>query len=213
MSSDITTLAGFLGEVQRLLDGDDVSTTDLTTATLTRNLRVAEKRIYREAKTRFNEKAFSAVTTSSNLATIPTDYKAPVILYFSGDPLEPVSEEWLVRYMQDSPGGTTAYFCEAGLSFRFAPSIADATTLNGRYYYERSALSDATIAGNALFQEADDLFVYATLVEAAGFFGLSAKIPEWEAKYQQVLQTLNGLAQNVAFGGGKINRRQPNRLT
>lgn len=212
MSSDITTLAGFLIEVQRLLDGDDVSTTDITTATLTRNLRVAEKRIYREAKTRFNEKAFSAVTTSGNLATIPTDYKAPSILYFDGNPLEPVSEEWLIRYMEDSPGGSTEYFCEAGTSFRFAPSIADATTLNGRYFYERPALSDATIASNALFQEADDLFIYATLVEAAGYFGLSARMPEWEMKYQQVLQTLNGMAANVAFGAGKLQRKQTRRL-
>lgn len=212
MSSDITTFAGLLTEVQRLLDGEDVSSTDLTTATLTRNVRLAEKRIYREARTRFNEKAFSAVTVTGNLAAIPTDYVSPSVLYFADDALEPVTEEWLIQYLNDSPGGKCRYFAEVGTSFRFAPSVTDATTLNGRYYYERAALADANIATNALFQAADDLFVYATLVEAAAFFGQAGNIQMWEAKYQQILNALNGHSANAAFAGGKLSRKAQNRL-
>lgn len=204
MSSSIVSLAELLTEVTRLLDGEDVSVTDLATSTLTRTLRIAEKRIYRELKSRFNEKAFSGVTVTGNLAPIPSDFKSAASVSFGKKALLPMPDNWMLEYLDGQRAGPCRYFSEAGASFRFAPAVTDGTALQGRYFCELPALTSTTIPTNAVFQEADDLFVYATLVEAAIFFSKGKLQPAWEAKYESIRDTLNLQTMRSAYSAGRM---------
>src|SRR6478752_2110429 len=94
----ITTFAGFLDQLTRLLDGDEVSASDVNTATLRQIVSLGERRIYREVRSRHNEKAFDTVLTSNNAATLPLDFEASSVVHFGGQALEPVPEEFILEY-------------------------------------------------------------------------------------------------------------------
>lgn len=129
----IASYSDLLVQVTRLMDGEDVTATELTLGTLNQIVGQAERRIYREVRSRHNEKAFSSLTVTSNLATLPTDFEASSVVHFGKAPLLPVPEEWLREYLNNGATGDCKYFAEAGASFMFGPSVADATTVQGRY--------------------------------------------------------------------------------
>lgn len=213
MSSNIATLASLYTEITRLLDGEDVTVSELSTDSLSRLLVVAQKRIYRDVRCRFNEKDFDTVTVTSNLAPLPSDYKSLSIAHFGSQSLIPVPEE-VIRDYQSGTAGTEKYIAHAGANFTFWPAVADATELQGRYYFAWPDLSDSgtNIADNLLFQEADDLFIYAALVECAPFFGEMQKMPVWEQKYASIVGDLNRESRRVTYSGGRLQRRPSARI-
>ena len=212
MSSTITSFGDLLTEIVRILDGDETNITDIPVASLTRFLRMAEKRIYRDVRSRWNEKAFSAVTSSSNLATIPTDFRAASLVHVGGAPLEPVAEQWLREYLDSNPTGECKFFAEAGASFVFGPALTDGTAIQGRYFCELAAISDANIATHTLFQEADDLFIFATLAECAIYFNKADMLEAWNGKYLSILAALNGMSSRAAFSAGRMQRKHSSAL-
>lgn len=201
----ITTWAGLLDRLMLLIDGEGGAATPV--ATLSAAISMGEERIYREVKSRFNELAFSSVTVSGNLAALPADFQSPSIVHFGGKPLEPVSEEWLMEYLDGNPSGDCRYFAISGSSLKFGPSVANATIVQGRYFASLDALSAATLATNALFAQSQDLFIYAALAESAPFFSQDARIPLWEAKYKAIRDALNARTHMAAYSAGRMKRR------
>ena len=211
MSSKYTTLASLYVAVTRLLDGDDVSVSDISNASLDQLLTVAQQRIYREVRSRWNEVDFAgAVVVASNLAPLPADYEAASIVHFGRQALIPVSETVIRDYWADngaSAGGTDLYFARAGNSLTFYPAESDGAVLQGRYYARLPFLTDANMAANQLYQNADDLFIYACLVESADFFGESAKMQTWESKYESIKESLNISSHRAAYSAGRLQQR------
>lgn len=205
--SGITTWSQLLERLLVLIDGDDAGSSTIPVATLTAIVRMGEDRIYREVRTRFNEKAFAAVAVTSNLAPIPTDYKAPSIVHFGRKPLDPVAEAWLQDYNLWSQGGEALYFAEAGASLLFGPAVTDGTLVQGRYFCRLPALAEAGTITNALFLDANDLFLYASLSESAPFFDQEARIPLWEGKYRSIRDAINKESQMAAYSVGRMKRR------
>lgn len=203
----ITTWSGLLERLLVLIDGDDASSSSIPVATLEAIISLGELRLYREVRTRYNEKAFSGVTVASNLATIPTDFEAASLVHFGQEPLEPVSEEFLQSYLQGNPSGDAKYFAEAGNSFTFGPAASDGTALQGRYFYRLPALSASTLPSNALFSAAEDLFIYAALMESGPFFEQDARIPLWTSKYTAIRDALNRASHQAAYSAGRMKRR------
>ena len=200
-------------QITRLLDGEDVSVSDVTTATLLQVINLAERRIYRDVRSRFNEKAFSAVTTTDSLAAIPSDFEAASILHFGGKALEPVPEAWMLEYSESVPTGDCLYFCEAGTSFQFAPAVADGTTLEGRYFYRLPDLTTSTFAANTFIAREPDLFIYAALVEAVPFFPRSAAHAQtWTERYTAIKDRLNRDRTRASSEAGRIRRHPSTRL-
>jgi len=202
----ITTLSSLFTEITRLLDGEDPTVSDLSTASLDQLVSVAQRRIYRDVRSRWNEKSFTSVTVTSNLAPIPTDYASASIVHFGRQALKPVAEE-VIRDYWASSGGTEHYFADAGPNLTFFPAIADGTPLQGRYFAILPDLTDANFSTNALMANADDLFVYASLVESAPFFGARQDMPLWEAKYQSIVDALNNQRMRGAYSAGRMQRR------
>lgn len=210
--STFSSYSGFLVAVNRLIDGDNVSASDIPTASLMQFVELAEKRIYREVRSRHNEKAFSALTTTSNLATLPTDFEACSIVHFGGIPLDPVPEEWIREYLDGSPSGDCEYFAEAGGSLIFGPTVADGTTVQGRYFYRHPDLTADTYAANTLIQKEPDLFLYATLLEGAPYMGQDNRVPLWTARYESIRDKLNADKTRAAYSAGRIKARPSTRL-
>jgi hypothetical protein len=203
VSSNITTLARLYVEITRLLDGEDVTLSDVSVATLERLLVVAQQRIYRDVHCRFNEKAFDDVVVTNNLAPLPADFKDLSVIHFGRRTLIPVDEAVLRDYWASTGSGVEKYVARSGNDLTFWPAIADGTALQGRYYFAWPDLSDATdnFADNLLFQEADDLFIYGCLAESAAFFGESEKLPLWQAKYLSIATELNKQSHRAVYAG------------
>ena len=201
----ITSFSGLLTQVTRLIDGDDVSVSSIAVATLEQVIAQAEKRIYREVRSRHNEKAFSAVTVSGNLATLPADFEACSTVHFGGKALTPMPEDWIRGYIDNGATGDCLYFAEAGPALYFGPAVANSTAVQGRYFCRLPDLNSTTLPTNALIAAEPDLFIYAILVEAAPFFSKDAGY--WEAKYSSIRDRINSDKTRAAYSAGRIRVR------
>lgn len=207
----ITSWDGLMIELTRLMDGEDTSVSSISPGTLAQLVYMAELRIYRSLRSRYNEKAWG-ITVTGNLATLPADFVASNVVTFGKEPCEPVPEEFLLSYLNNNPTGDTKYFAQVGNSLQFGPTVATGTALQGRYFYKLPALTPASLPSNPLFAVAEDLFVYCALAESAPFFGQDARFPLWEAKWTGVLTYLNSLTRNAAYSAGRIRVRPSTKL-
>jgi hypothetical protein len=203
----ITTYSGLLVELTRLIDGEDVSGSEIPTDTLSTIVHFGELRIYREAKVRQLEKAFTG-TVTGNLFPIPADFMSSSIAHFGGKPLDPKAENELIERIANNPGGggDTKYYAQAGNNFMFWPAVENGTALQGRYFARLPDLQETTILTNALFLANEDLFIYAALAISAPYFGQDARIPMWEAQYQRILAEVNVMHHRSAYSSGRIVR-------
>lgn len=208
----MSTLAGFRVELQRLITGDDALATEIPTETLNDILLLGQRKLYRDVRSRHNEKAFASVTVTSNLATIPADWEATSTVHFGKAALIPKPEDWVREYLQHEPTGDCAYFAESGASFYFAPSVANSTAVQGRYFFRYDDLTEANLAANTLYQKEPDLFLYACLSESGEFYPVGQRLQVWEAKYQNIVTRINGAKDRAAYSGGRIQRTPSTRL-
>jgi len=210
----ITSFSGLLEALTRLIDGEDTSVSDVSVNTLKQIVNMGERRIYREVRSRHNEKAFSGITVVDNEAPIPPDWEAASIVHFGGKALAPVAEEWLREYLERGATGPAVYFAEAGSSLIFAPSVSDDTEVKGRYYCRLPDLTTENFSSNQLFAAESDLFIYAALAESGPYFGADhmQKIPFWEQKYQAVRDRINTNKQRAAYSAGRMQVRPSTNL-
>lgn len=203
----IASYSDYMVQITRLMDGDDVSATEIAAATLEQIIGLAERRIYREVRSRFNEKSFSGVTVTGNLATLPTDFEAISLVHFGDQALEPRAEEWMRQYLLPSRTGPCRYFAAAGNALQFGPAVTDGTVLQGRYFHRFDDLTAATFSANTLLAREPDLWIYAALVEAAPFFaGAGDQSQMFAAKYQGIRDALNSDSARVATNAGRVTR-------
>ncbi len=212
---------GFLVELMRLIDGDEGSPTDMPLGTLQQIIELGERRIYKDVRSRYNQKPFSAaliagvtapVVVTNNLAPIPDDYESAGVVHLGRYPLLPVAEEVLLDMNVDGSTGQAIYFATTGANFTFSPSVADATALQGTYYCRLPALTTATAPTNLLLENEKDVFTYGVLVEAAPIFSKFKEIPLWEQKYQMAVERANARNAHAAYSAGRMRVRPSTRL-
>lgn len=208
MTSKYASIAALYVAITRLLDGEDPTPSDLSTASLDQLLTTAQQRIYREVRSRWNEVDFGGVTiVTGNLAALPADFEDASIVHFGRQTLIPVSEEVIRDYWADSSSSGGVYFARAGNALTFYPAASDATVVQGRYFARLPLLTDTTMAANALYQNADDLFIYGCLVESAQFFGEKDAMPAWESKYESIVSSINNSTHRAAYSAGRLQQR------
>ena len=215
------TWAEFLLMLMRLIDGDENTPTDLPIGTLTHIIRLGEQRIYNNARGRGNEKSFASaivagvtapLVVTGNLAPIPDDFEAVRVIHFGRLPLMPLAEEALMERNYPARAGDCTHFAQAGRNFTFSAPVANATAVQGRYFCRLPPLTEASIAGNALFADSFELFVYAALVEGAPIFNKAKDLTLWTAKYAQALAQVNTAHAMAAYSGGRIRRSTSTRV-
>ena len=204
----ITTYSGLLDRLAKMVTFDADNTGDASVGVLAAVISMAEFRIYREIRTSMNTNAFGVSdTVTSNAMALPSDFKAAYTVHFGGLPLEPVSPEFLQQYMDANPSGECKYFANVSNTLRFGPAVANGTQVQGYYYCSLPDLSEATLPTNALFLAANDLFLFACMVEAAPLYGFQNQIQLWEAKYQMTRDALNKEHALNAYSSGRLKRR------
>ncbi len=209
----ITSYTDYLVQLQRLIDGDDVSASEITHETLHQVAKLAQRRIYREARSRYNELAFAGLTVTGNLAPVPDNFEALSVMYVDGAALEFVSEEWLREYLAGNNSGDCRYVARSGGNFMFAPALSDGVTVQGRYFARLPNLTNDNFSANQFIAREPDLFIYAGLLEAIPFFqvpGPQAQL--FAAKYESIKNAVNVDTERTAIAG-RIRRRPSARMT
>lgn len=207
----ITTYADFLVHLGRMVTFEGDNPGDASIATLQTVLTLAQTRIYRDLETEHTEKEW-VVTVSGNRITLPDDFRSASVVHFGKKTLEPVSYEFLRQELDNGATGDTKFFARLGNYFYFSPAVADGTAVQGTYYCALPELSESTIAANALFKDAPDIFLFACMVEAAPMYGFQDQLGIWEAKYQQVKDSLNLGHRREAYNAGRMKRRPSTQL-
>ena len=210
----IASYSDYLVQVMRLIDGEDVTVSDLAPATMNQIVELAQRRLYRVLRCRYNEVAFTLTTVTGNLAPLPADFEEISVVHFGDRALEPVSEEWLREYLACEPTGETRYFAAAGNSLQFGPAVADGTLVQGRYYARLPDLTPANFTTNTLIVREPDLFIYAALVEAVPFFNKARDQAQvFAAKFAQTVDAVNSASKQAATNAGRLVRRPSTALT
>ena len=204
----IASYPQLLTDITRLIDGEDVSITQVAPATLAQVINLAERRVYRDVRCRWNEKPFSGVTVTGNLAAIPADFESLSTVHLGKKALEPVTEEWLREYLNNGASGDARYVAPAGGSLMFGPAVADGTAVQGRYFYRWPDLTQANFSANLLIANEPDVFLFACLVEAVPFFSTGAgQAQAWGEKYESVKERINTQHERMTANAGRIKRR------
>jgi len=199
--------ADFRNKVQVMLDGDDISTSDLSVSVLDLIIGAGENRIYRDLRSSTQDTALS-LTTTGNAVTLPSDFielrGAPYVGTFDVAIYAP----WEAITNQIQTGAETAnhpvYYSFQSDTMIFYPTQADGTTITGQYY---KRFADISTGLNALFNRHPDVFLYASLAEAAPFVGETNRGPIWEQKYQDLAKAANETERRRYTRGGKLTTR------
>lgn len=198
----------FRNKVQIMLDGDDISTSDLSVAVLDLVIGSGEQRIYREVRSSTQDVPLSGVT-AGNLLALPANFLelhgAPYVSTFIAAIYSPI--ETLQNMIQRQSGtcaSSPVYYSFQSDSIIFAPAQPDGTAISGQYY---KRFADLSTGLNAFFVRHPDLFLYAALVESAYFVGESERGPAWEMKYTQLAAAANEQERRRYTRGGKLQTR------
>ena len=174
---------------------------------------IAEKRIFREVRTRDMETALS-VTIAAGVAALPTSYVALKMAYVDVSPIQELerrSGEWIYRnYPYQASSGIPKYIGRVGTNFVFGPYPDSTYTIKGIYYVRLTAIATTV---NALFTANPDLYLMASLAEAEMLIGRDSRVPIWEAKYQKIMTDLNGEDKTEDQSGSGLQMRSARTIT
>jgi hypothetical protein len=197
----------FRNKVQVLLDGDDISTSDLSTDVLDLVIGAGEVRIYRDLRSSVQDTALS-LTVIGGAATVPADFLelrgAPYVFgcgVASYVPWEALTD--LTQRAARSGTGPIRYSFQ-GDSMIFYPAVPDGTVVTGQYY---KRFADISTGLNALFNRHPDLFIYAALSSSAPFLGELTRLPIWEQTYTGLVESANEQERRRVTRGSKLSTR------
>lgn len=165
---------------------------------------IAEKRIEREVRCRENEAALSVVI-AAGVAAIPSDYVELKYAYIDLTPLR-VLERTTARkiyeqYPNRSSSGIPSMIASDNGNFIFGAYPASTYTVAGTYY---KRLTGVATSWNALATLCPDLYLFASLAEAADYTMDEAQLAKWNSKYQKVLSDINGQEQAEKGSGSPL---------
>ena len=198
--------ADFRTKVQNLLDGDDISQSDLSVAVLDTVIGAGEQRLYRVLRSSTQDTALS-VSVTSNVATLPSDF-----LELRGSPYVATNNPaiyapWEAIQQKIQTGTQTfnhpVYYSFEGDTLIFYP-VQDGVTVTGRYY---KRFSDISSGLNTLFNRHPDIFLYAALSEACLHFGDSSRLSAYEGKLNSLVAEANEQETRRVSRGSKLTTR------
>lgn len=201
--------ADFRNRVQVMLDGDDISTSDLSVSVLDMIIGAGETRLYRELRSSTQDTALS-VTTTSNLAALPADFLelrgAPYVANKAAAtyaPWEAVQNAIQLQTASVISSNPVRYTFQ-GDNILFFPAQSDGTAITGQYY---KRFADLSTGLNALFTRHWDVFFYAALAESATFIGEQTRGTAWDSKYVSLVSAANEQERRRVTRGSKLQTR------
>lgn len=194
----ITTHAELKTAVSNWLRRSDLSSylDDLVT--------LAETRIFREVRNEDTTGAYSETLLASTGTTpVPTGFLGwrDVNVSSNGNkyPLTVTTPNEALQSL-DQPSYTRVpkKIAFDGATFSYYPYPDGDYTVSGTYYKKPGTLSTAVYN---LFTNNPDLFLFASLAEAAPFLKDDKRVELWEAKYQNIRNEVNKQYEKTRFSG------------
>lgn len=203
----ITSHATLKTAVAEWLNRSDLSTSGSGIDLMIDN---AENRLARDPRVRNLNTASFSVDADDEAA--PSGFRSLEALSHDGPtyygPLEIVAADQLSTLKSKyGATGVPKYAAiinsDGTFTFRFAP-VPDATySLKAVYWRTLTALSAGT---NWLVSSHPDIYLYATLLEAAPYLMDDARLPMWAAQLEARLETLHMETWDQQWGGGVLRR-------
>lgn len=206
----------FRTSVIRMIDGDDVGSGSLSTATVDLLISLGDQAVYTGTMGPSGEalpglrcgdmETDLALTATGNLAALPDDCLELVRVQQSGQyPLDYIAEEGMLRQLKYGASGTARLYTQQGRNLLFFPILDDGATVGGRYYKQFADVSLGTL--NAAFNRYPDVWLYAALAESAPFLGEDARLPLWKSLYRGRLRSALAVERNRAHSGSRLSVR------
>ena len=204
---NFSNYADFRNKVQVMLDGDDISTSDLSVTVLDLIIGSGEQRIYRDLRSSTQDTALS-LTTTANAVTLPSDFiemrGAPYMATYRMAKYTTLEDmQNMIQSCATVTPGAVWYSFSAD-EMLFYPIQTDGATVSGNYY---KRFPDISTGLNALFTRHPDIFLYASLAESGPFLGEAERTPIWEQKYTTLAQQANEQERRRYTRGGKLSTR------
>ena len=168
---------------------------------------LGEERIMREVRSRDMETAFSD-TIASGVIALPTAYLelkyatvgSSTKIFLKRTSAESIYSKYPLRQAEGEP----RFIAREGSNFIFGPYPDSGYTISGVYYQDIGPVSSSD---HALFTNNPDLYLFAALAETEAFIKNDPRVALWEAKYEKIKASVNGLRDREdASGGGLMIR-------
>lgn len=188
--------------VRLLIEGDEIGNT-FDTGTLDLLISMGENRVYRSLRAD-TMRTSAIITPASNLAALPADLIELERVFVGGYQVEVVDDWRLEELIADGVNASGVAYCShIGSNLKFWPAATTDATI---YYYAKPAAM-LTAGESTTYTRYPEVFLYAAVSESAPFLGEDARIPIWEAKYQQHLSDANRVEKYRVFGGSTLRVR------
>lgn len=162
---------------------------------------LGEKRINRDIRCPEMETTYSG-TIAAGVIAVPTDFLGWKVVYINAAPVRILKTrplDWLLeKYPTRSADAEPRFIARNGSNFDFGPYPDSTYSVGGTYYKRMTAVSSSW---NALATASPDLYLMATLCEAAPYLKNDSRIPVWEGKYREIKEAINGEAVGADLSG------------
>lgn len=159
------------------------------TATIPDFIALAEARMNRDSRLRTKDAIVrGTLSVSGQFTTLPTAFRRMVNIEYQTTPVRPL--EYRTPQQMDvirasNPTGTPYYYCVHGTELEVVPVPDSAVTLGVIYFAGITPLSDSNTT-NWLLTAAPDIYLYATLLQAAPYLKDDERVGLWGAFYDQL---------------------------
>lgn len=169
---------------------------------------LAEARFNRELRTLQMVKRATA-NTEDEFVAVPADWLEAKDLSISSLPLAFITPEKLGEWKYVNVTGKTRFYTIVGGSFELFPAPTSDVTVEMAYYAKIPSLSTSTTS-NWLLSKAPDLYLYASLQQAAPYIMDDERVPLWAANATAIIEFLNKESDNAAHSGAPLIARTRN---
>ena len=151
------------------------------------------------------ETAFSGSISSTGTLALPTSYIDLKFAYINTAPVQWMERKaniWIYQnYPLRSSDGKPKFISREGSNFIFGPYPDSQYSIAGVYYKNIGPLSSSA---HALFTNNPDLYLFASLAEAEPYLKNDARVALWKAKYNEIRDQVNQLADEEDISGSNL---------
>jgi hypothetical protein len=172
-----------------------------------------EATLYKTLRVRAMENALDVII-ASGVAALPT---SPAFIelkfaYVNSSPVMPLKRVLPEQIYELWPNRTVTttkpvYISTEGENFTFSPTPVDGVEVKGIYYGRLDPLSGLN-KENWFTENAPDLLLYGSLLEAEPFLATDARIQTWASLYARAYAAVDGEEKRQKFSGGKLSVRR-----
>lgn len=167
---------------------------------------LAETRINRDLRVRLMETT-ATLTIDAASESLPTDFLEVKALVLQTTPkavLTPVTPAALYTEFANGVTGQPQKYSIIGSTFRTGPA-PDATYTAELIYYAKIAALSSTNTTTTVLTANPDIYLYATLLEAAPYLKNDQRIQTWADLYQRAIGAVGVSETSARWGGGSLN--------